>query len=401
MSSNAEVLGMSDTDVVNALGATLNGTVIETLGYGVYVTIFISALLAHGTRWPRQRVALTVVVCLIWVLATLHLGIWWRGAYRTYVTHTQTRDAMLGFLMGIGEGNWTSSDAAFQIISWTAVALNALIADITNIWRCWTLYRRDWRVVVLPGLGVILALISHAFNMTVLYYPPTIDVDSLSINNVRVNWNTMYYAVTAATNLFTTSLIIFRIFSVVGIKNSRTYRGLIEILVESALLYSVTYITYLGVFARENGLSYWRFGNWYLEAFLNAVTAAAPTMIIRRVMSGETRPDDGPFLPSMGNSIRSFGNSIGLMTFRPPRRQAETVAVDLVDESVDGHRYFEDSDIMLASMSGTNVQQKLLEEHYLDQEWSYGTFTVKLHYFDQLCLMKRVCSSADFHSKHV
>ncbi|KAF9025734.1 hypothetical protein BDZ89DRAFT_1068097 [Hymenopellis radicata] len=313
MSTNAEKLGISETETVNALGAYFNSAVIEALTYGLYAMVFVYTLSQIVAQGSRQRVAFIIIVCLIWALATIHLGIWWRGAYSTFVTHGESRDTMLGYRMGIGEGNWTARDVTLQDVCWSAVALNVMIADLINIWRCWILYRRDWRVVVLPGLCVVFALAIHSLNMAITFGYAA-DVPNLSRAN-RVNWNIVYYSVTATTNIITTSMIIFRIFSAGGIENARTYRGLIQILVESALLYSVTYITYLGVYVTEH--KHWRFANLYLQALLNAVTAAAPTMIIGSVMVGKTRPAERSLLPSRRTTMQSTEFATFRQMFRP------------------------------------------------------------------------------------
>ncbi len=57
---------------------------------------------------------------------------------------------------------------------------------------------------------------------------------------------------TVVTNSLCTFLILFRIMKVKGVGASlRTYRGIIEILVESAAMYSAIYIALLGVQAYE------------------------------------------------------------------------------------------------------------------------------------------------------
>lgn len=87
-----------------------------------------------------------------------------------------------------------------------------------------------------------------------------------------INWTIVYYSVTAALNVLTTSLILIRILSIGGIKSARTYRGLIEILIESALLYSVVYIVYLALYVRDFYNPHLSTANWYAGSFLNTVT---------------------------------------------------------------------------------------------------------------------------------
>ncbi|KAF9019361.1 hypothetical protein BDZ89DRAFT_1208203 [Hymenopellis radicata] len=170
--------------------------------------------------------------------------------------------------MGFGPeaGSWTGKRLAINYGMRITVALNAMLAELINIWRCWVLWDRKWFVVGLPLLGVISGLI---------------------------------------TNLLTTFLIIFRILSVGGLKTIRTYRGIIEVLVESAFLYSATY-TILLALSVHDGYAAPYDSNWYLFALLNAVTAAAPTMIIGRTMAGKVHLDDAPSMPQVLTSTRSI-----------------------------------------------------------------------------------------------
>ncbi len=91
----------------------------------------------------------------------------------------------------------------------------------------------------------------------------------------QVNWTIVYYAVTTSANILTTLLIIIWILSVGGLKSVRTYRGILEILIESAFLYSATYVLFLGLYARDTALSYWSVSNWYVVGLLNAVTVSS------------------------------------------------------------------------------------------------------------------------------
>lgn len=57
---------------------------------------------------------------------------------------------------------------------------------------------------------------------------------------------------TVATNSICTLLILYRIVRISGVSASlKTYRGIFEILIESAAMYSVIYITLLVVYAYE------------------------------------------------------------------------------------------------------------------------------------------------------
>lgn len=73
-----------------------------------------------------------------------------------------------------------------------------------------------------------------------------------AVGTSQVNWTLVYYSMTVATNSLCTFLILFRIMQVSGVGASlKTYRGIIEILVESAVMYAAIYIALLVVYAYE------------------------------------------------------------------------------------------------------------------------------------------------------
>ncbi|SJL14001.1 uncharacterized protein ARMOST_17453 [Armillaria ostoyae] len=90
-----------------------------------------------------------------------------------------------------------------------------------------------------------------------------------------------------ATLLWCTILTIYRILSVGGAAGRmRVYQRLIEMLVESALLYSAVIVVLL-VFEVRNEAS-----GAYIEEIAIAMRAIAPTILVGRVAAGHARPDD-------------------------------------------------------------------------------------------------------------
>ncbi|KAK0190109.1 hypothetical protein F5146DRAFT_1054027 [Armillaria mellea] len=84
-----------------------------------------------------------------------------------------------------------------------------------------------------------------------------------------------------------TLLIVYRILSVGGIKiGLRTYRGIVEVIVESAALYSIALIIYISLIAR-NELS-----GGYADIITASIKGIAPTLLVGRVAAGHARPND-------------------------------------------------------------------------------------------------------------
>ncbi|KAF9004157.1 hypothetical protein BDZ89DRAFT_1145743 [Hymenopellis radicata] len=331
MSALAQELGLSEEMVQRIIGDSLNVHLIAVFSYGLYVTLFVGTMQRIVAR-GGQRVYFTVAICLIWVFATVSFGMVWVDAYAIYVTYGATRDSMLGYIMGFGPeaGSWTGKRLAINYGMRITVALNAMLAELINIWRCWVLWDRKWFVVGLPLLGVISGLISHAFFLVALF--PTGSMKTPKGDGT--DWLIVYYSVTVVTNLLTTFLIIFRILSVGGLKTIRTYRGIIEVLVESAFLYSATY-TILLALSVHDGYAAPYDSNWYLFALLNAVTAAAPTMIIGRTasMAGKVHPNDATSIPEVLTSTRSIVDGARSASIPPWMSDTGNLTTDISDDA--------------------------------------------------------------------
>ncbi|KAF8988786.1 hypothetical protein BDZ89DRAFT_1200090, partial [Hymenopellis radicata] len=100
--SVAQHFGVSDADVIQILTADLNFHIIEIFTYGLYTMVFVSTMHQIGARsgankWPSQRIVLTIIICVIWALATVEIGISWGGLVSTYVTHGQSQNSVLGY----------------------------------------------------------------------------------------------------------------------------------------------------------------------------------------------------------------------------------------------------------------------------------------------------------------
>ncbi|KAF9011512.1 hypothetical protein BDZ89DRAFT_1077690 [Hymenopellis radicata] len=132
----------------------------------------------------------------------------------------------------------------------------------------------------------------------------------------RTNWTLVYYSMTVATNSLCTVLVLFRIVRISGLGASlKTYRGIIEILVESAAMHAIIYIALLIAYAYE----YYTASITIMTAYpypmmiSYSITGIAPTLIIARVMAGQSRPNDSwtrPSLPHMASDVLSSTESL-------------------------------------------------------------------------------------------
>ncbi|KAK0481136.1 hypothetical protein EDD18DRAFT_1113130 [Armillaria luteobubalina] len=188
--------------------------------------------------------------------------------------------------------------------------LSTVLADATMawdlipfIWRCWIVWGWEWRVVLIPIACTALATASRGI---VAYYDtvgPLVSPQAFLLEN-EVNWALLYASLMMATVLWCTILIIYRILRVGGASGRiHVFQRVIEILVESALLYSAVMVILLVFEARNEIAAY------YIEVLAVAMRGIIPTMQVGRVAAGHARPDDCWSESRPGSSIRFENHS--------------------------------------------------------------------------------------------
>ncbi len=144
--------------------------------------------------------------------------------------------------------------------------------DLTasQIWRCWTVWGRRWLIVLIPivctltGTGIVHSefappnpaltedsVIKIVDTYHLIHDTPDNTQDLLSYGSAAI-WSILYISFLMATTIICTLLIIYRIVTVTGGMGIRSYRGVIEIIVESALIYSLSLLAYVVLVARES-----------------------------------------------------------------------------------------------------------------------------------------------------
>ncbi len=119
-------------------------------------------------------------------------------------------------------------------------------------------------------------------------------------------WTILYISCNLATTILCTLLIIYRIITVshrgMGIQS---FRGIIEIIVESALIYSIALLVYIilvvcnslegeyfDVLAAYTRVRFIHLHFYTLVSMFTSLQGIAPTLIVGRVAAGHARPDE-------------------------------------------------------------------------------------------------------------
>ncbi|SJL14828.1 uncharacterized protein ARMOST_18299 [Armillaria ostoyae] len=313
----------------------LNEIILWAFCNGIYTGIVAIALWsvfsAKDTSRGLASHAMVAVILCLYGLDTLTVAFLWSlGGY---------------VFIGNGWNFWTvflalvTSTPPFMKTRWAvsiASGISTLLADASLIWRCWTVWGRRWVIVLIPivctltGTGIVhsgfvppnSALTEDAAIKIVENYHLIHDIldnaqDLVSYGSTAI-WSILYISFTMATTIFCTLLIVYRIVTVShgpGGMGIRLYRGVIEIIVESALIYCVALLVYVVLVARASP------GETYADIIASSARGIAPTLIVGRVAAGHARPDE------------SWNGSTASTSSLRFRRHSEDQSEGTIDES--------------------------------------------------------------------
>ncbi|KAJ7256434.1 hypothetical protein C8J57DRAFT_1075046, partial [Mycena rebaudengoi] len=261
----------------------------------------------------------------MYILATTHSFNRWIIITHAFIDHSDTPTSTALALI--------QPPLSLELGGAIVFSTNILISDCVLIWRCWTVWNYNWRIVVLPiictlvGTGNYIHLIhstAAAQRSLALGFRSIADQAAYILNpeldiDMFVDFATPYFILSLVTTLLATLLIVVRILTMSehNTRRERGYGRVIEIVVESALLYSVTLIIFLPFLIRgadEQGI---------VQSFIAQMTGIAPTLIVARVSFGLARPDETWQAPS--SSLR-FHRS---MVFGIPGSEPRTTSIGL------------------------------------------------------------------------
>ncbi|PBK90569.1 hypothetical protein ARMGADRAFT_1166899 [Armillaria gallica] len=285
-------------DIFLNLDSEFNRVMLHASLHGIYTGVMAVTLWASiaSKRKTQNNRHLLVLILLLYLLATVGLYYDWTIVCSIFIKNDKTFWTAYEFSPG----------APITLTGGIDAILSTLLADATLIWRCWIVWGRSWRVVLVPIVCSTLAIISRGI---VTFYeafrPENMSPRALYIENV-VNWAVLYSSLILATFLWCTILIVYRILRLGGVvAGMRVYHRVIELLVESASLYSAVIVVLLVFEVRDE------VAGAYIEEFAIAIRGIAPTVLVGRVAAGHARPDDSwsESITTSSLRFRSHSNS--------------------------------------------------------------------------------------------
>lgn len=228
---------------------TLMSTVLEGILYGFSILLFI------GTIWSltyKQRIRdinrpVAVVAILLCMLSTAHIIVDIVRVEFAFVRYGSTyRGGPSAFLADVSQQTYVLKHAFY--------VLQTLLADGVVIYRCYIVWQSIW-IVILPSMLWCSVAVTGVIG---LYCASQSGSDSGDIYaQVLANWVTAFFALTIATNLLSSGLLIYRIWSIESnVSTARATKGpmmpLVRVLMDTAVLYSVVLFIALICFVCSN-----------------------------------------------------------------------------------------------------------------------------------------------------
>ncbi|KAK0432306.1 hypothetical protein EV421DRAFT_2040739 [Armillaria borealis] len=231
--------------IFDTLDLSLNRTILQSLLQGLYTLIVATTLWTTFSSPKKSGNAffLTVII-ILYVLTTVAFGFGWAYERRAFIQNGDTFFNVFFALQAISP--WWR---AFQLVDGISGGMSTFIVDVTIIWRCWVLWERRWRIILIPGLCAIVGIIAKSLQIRSIFINTTSDIGNTGGFAADTDWALIYISLTLTTTLLCTLLIVYRIVRLASRVSS--YGKIVEIVIESSAMYSLTLIVYLALVARN------------------------------------------------------------------------------------------------------------------------------------------------------
>ncbi|KAF7289823.1 hypothetical protein MIND_01356600 [Mycena indigotica] len=264
--------------------------IIEDWFHGLYTAVLILTLWVIATgKQPAinaSRRSLQVALVVVpYICSTVHAAVNWLW-YANAVDDNELPSGP-GLLYSL-----THIPAWLEATGDTFFCLNILLADCVFIWRCSRIWNRRWQIVILPILATITGAVLAGIIIAdqVVARRTSEPFIAAKKSSEFINLSSIYFSLSMATSLTTTLLISLRIFlvqraaSFASPQAHKLFNPIIEILVESAALYSATLLAFV-VFNTQKSVNV-----YYAQNIHAQLAGLAPLLIILRIATGRARP---------------------------------------------------------------------------------------------------------------
>lgn len=269
-------------DIFEDLDLDLNRMILEAFLHGLYtgvISIALWTMLSRSTFGRFGRRFLLFIIIMLYLLATIGFSFDWAFLHRAFI--------------GYGDNFYTVFQAAqmyspwwiaYELVDGITGGIGTFLVDITLVWRCWVIWDRQWTVVTLAAACAFAGTAAKIIQLRSILLDTTDDVgDTSGFSSQIAFFSVMYISMTLATTLLCTVLIVYRIMRVSGVQS---YFGILEVLVESSALYSLSLIANLAFVILNSD------GCFYTDIVMMYIKGVAPTILVARVPFTSRRGDN-------------------------------------------------------------------------------------------------------------
>ncbi|PBK62554.1 hypothetical protein ARMSODRAFT_1024754 [Armillaria solidipes] len=265
----------------NVLDLNLNTMILQALLHdsrlaGLYTGI-VAVTLRVIFSSPRRlhRTFLCIIIITLYILSTIPFGINLVFVRRAFIEHGDNYYSVFSAFV-----DFCPSQRAYLRANGITGGISVLLVDITIIWRCWVLWDRQWRVILVPMGCVVVGTVMKILQTLSNIHKFTDDTSKTGAFAAEIDWTLIYVLLTLATTLLSTLLIIYRI--VWHAPELSASRKIIEMLTESCAMYSLSLITYLALVSKNLESAY------YADIIVAYIKPIAPTLLVARVSAHAT-----------------------------------------------------------------------------------------------------------------
>ncbi|KAJ3485677.1 hypothetical protein NLI96_g4794 [Meripilus lineatus] len=231
----------------------LVATWLETLVYGFFVCLFLATTYVHlylRRAHDSHSQVMYWIATAMFIIATLHISMNCYRLVRAYTDKINDPGGAAAYLSELAPWDHVFKD--------TLYASQEMFGDAVAIYRTWVIWNRDWRIIVLPIVLLIVSIIS-GYTVCGLY---TVVVTSDTVFDPRLaNWITTFYSIAVVQSAITTGLMAYRIWNaekrMAKYRTSQSnLRPVLWILVESASLQFFVELVLLALYAANYNCQY-------------------------------------------------------------------------------------------------------------------------------------------------
>ncbi|KAF8886624.1 hypothetical protein CPB84DRAFT_1964531 [Gymnopilus junonius] len=286
----------------------LNSVLLGTLLMGVYSVVYFSILYLYLSKDSRRQWIIIAVISISYILYVTQAAGQWFLLKDAVVDKGATRQSLFTAIL--------TSPIWVSLLTSISSYVLAFLADSLLIWRCFNVWNRSLRVILLPSV--------------------TLFAESAIILNRLIAAGLF---LTLGTSVITTLLISYRIYSVAGSKDAfpgsrRRFKHIVEILVESAAAYSAATImlAIVSVLPQTSSAFAPLLGAQDMISVLYIFTAGcAPTVMVARVALADKNTDVPVHISAIQFQTKS--TALGTMNFKKNSFDSESSSLHQIQTS--------------------------------------------------------------------